>query len=139
MLFCYSISFAQQNKKFSYLVVTFNSWKDHNNDRRYFTIKPESKEVSGMYKLSTYIPGSEKDNTSAFFFSRTDSTQSIYNYFRSINEALLFLGENGWELVSVNNNISSESRTRWLDKKDHIYTDVKSEPVYYFKKTVDNF
>jgi hypothetical protein len=120
------------------LVVEFNSEYDRNNSKEYVTIETKSNTFLETYKLVYYNPKSEKGNTSVFLFNKIDSAGTAYNYFRNINEALLFLGENGWELVSVNNDISSDGATRArLIDSEVPYTKIKSIPVFYFKKPVD--
>ncbi|HYH14529.1 MAG TPA: hypothetical protein VD794_04890 [Flavisolibacter sp.] len=138
-LICCTHVIGQQNKKFSYLVVQFNTGYDYSNSKDFFTISPEDKAFLEMNKLVHYNPKSNKGNTSVFFASKTDSTETMYNYFQSINEALLFLGEKGWELVSVNNTITSEGETRGrLFDSEVPYTKINAKPVFYFKKLLNN-
>jgi len=63
---------------------------------------------------------------SLFFFTTS-------NCFVNTTEALTFLTELKWELLSVSNEIYST----WDTYSDHPYTKIGSTPVYYFKKMVD--
>lgn len=130
-----TLCFAQP-KKFSYLSVQITFERDNNIGNWYYSINSQDSSFIKMYGLREHNP--KRDKTIAFFFDRKDSTQASYNCFRSVNEALLFLGEDGWELVSVNNDIQSEGgvNTRFLDT-DLPYTKVNAKPVFYFKRPLD--
>lgn len=135
-ILCCLTSVAQLDRKFSYLVIQLELRKDRNReDSVYFMIKSETSVPAEIAKLVDYDPRSSKGRTATFFFNKSDSDSLIYNYFRSANEALLFLGDRSWELVSVNSNIRSEGdvRLRFLDS-DVPYTKIYTEPVFYFKK-----
>lgn len=117
-LVCSGLCFAQA-KKFSYLVVQINFEYDNNIGNSYYSIQSQDSSFLKMYRLQEH--NSKTDKAVAFFFDRKDSTQAPYNCFRSVNEALLFLGQDGWELVSVSNT-------------DLAYTKMSTRPVFYFKR-----
>ena len=126
---CYSQS------KYTYLVVRLNYDYDKENDKAFFTINAESgnpyaNEVYGLrpYKLDkkTINPGG------SFFSTKTNIDTALYNYFQNGTEALMFLAQKNWELLTVYNQITSDYRLI----NDHPYTTISSYPVYYLKKEI---
>lgn len=134
LLFFLSPSYAQQNKYYAYLVAKLESRTDWQNNRNYFFIKTDLQNVHALdvYKLKDYNPkATSNTQTASFYFDKTaNRLHGMYNYFTSESDALLFLGEHGWELVSVYNNLQSEGNTLY----DQVFTRINSEPVYYFRK-----
>jgi hypothetical protein len=118
LLLCSTLCFAQP-KKFSYLAVQIDlEHPDHNFDNWYYSINSGDSTFIKMYGLREHHR--KRDKTIAYYYDQKDSTKPRYNCFRSINEAFFFLGEEGWELVAVNNlqPYGSSAPTR----------------VYYFKR-----
>ncbi len=139
LICCFTTSFAQEKRSVSYLVIEMHARYDYHTERDYYLIQGGDPAFPELNQLVTFDPRSNKKNIpAAYFASKSDSTQKMYNYFRSVNEALLFLGEEGWELVSVNNNISSEAAVRMqYPEKDQTYTNISSKPVFYFKRALE--
>lgn len=128
---------SQQNKKVSYLVVRIAKEYDNINNRQFVFLKPDSDNVYAqpIYKLVVYNPRKWQDNIPAYFYyNKPDSSQFLYNYFRNENEALQFIGQFGWELTAVNNEIYSEGDQQIIGGSLQAYTKVISTPVYYFRR-----
>ena len=96
---------------------------------------PFAKEVYALIPFKTDKKAINTDG--AYFHERTDTSKIFYNYFKNVTEALLFLSENKWELVSIYNQITSDYKTERVRGDYYPYTTVSSYPVYYFKKEIE--
>ena len=93
-----------------------------------------SKEITGLVNYSL-----EKGavNTGAnFYFERNDTASAYFNYFLSTAEAFQFLADHQWQLVTVNNQITSDYEDIREEEKHIPVTKIFSKPIYYFKKEV---
>jgi len=106
---------------------------DYIDYQKYYTINTDTNNphATGIYALVPYKLSKAKNyaNTlgASFYYERNDSTKYYFNYFRSATEALLFLSEMNWELVTV------ISEANWTTGQIFI----ESRPVYYFKKEIE--
>ena len=126
---------SHSQSKYTYLIVKLSYAYDKENDKAFFIINAESgnpyaNEVYGLkpYKLDrkTINPGG------SFFSSKTNTDTVLYNYFQNGTEALMFLGQKNWELIMVDNQITSDYKL----ENNYPYTTISSYPVYYFKKEI---
>jgi hypothetical protein len=133
LLFIVSVgSVAQSAAKVSYLVIRI--LERYDTDHIYYTIQaePGSPAAKDIYALVPYKPGKYSLNQPAFYQVRNDTSTVFYNCFVNTTEVLSFLAERNWELVTVNNSISSEYGGAAYDS----YTKISSTPVYFFKKNM---
>jgi hypothetical protein len=123
---------AQTATKVSYLVIKIEQRYD--TDNTYYVIAAEAGNAAAkdIYRLVTYRPGKYSLNQPAFYQVRTDTSTVFYNCFANTTEALSFLAERNWELVTVGSEISSGYSTYY----SYPYTTISSTPVYYFKKNM---
>jgi hypothetical protein len=130
---------AQSSTKYSYLVVRMPSIYDKRLDSVYKIINAEN---GNPYAQEIYALRSFAGNKDVFWYTqdfyshRTDSSKTFYNFFENTTEALQFLSEKGWELISVNNDIKSSSETHSSGNLYLPYTVIQASPVYYFRKTI---
>jgi len=126
---CYSQS------KYTYLVVKLNYDFDKENDKVFYTInaEPGNPNANEVYGLRPYKLDKKTINRGGSFFSSTTNTDTaVYNYFQNGTEALMFLAQKNWELLTVCNQITSD----YSLLNNHPYTTISSYPVYYFKKEI---
>ncbi len=139
IVFCLSLN-AQTSKKSTYLVVRIPYTYQSSSDSQFCSIdveagNPYAKEV---YSLINFNIGKATVNQKASFFHlRSDTTTVYYNYFRNRTEALLFLSEHSWELISVSNDIKSIPQTRTVATDNIGFTIIEAYPVFYFKKLIE--
>ena len=133
LLICCIYAQAQSSKNYTYLIVRFEGHKAKGDS--YYTIVAETgnKHASEVYGLVPFKAGNYSIDQPAFYQVRTDTTTVFYNCFQNTTEALNFLGERRWELVSVNNEISSG----WYNSSGGAVTTISSSPVYYFRKELN--
>ncbi len=124
---------AQDTKKYSYLLVRINPNKVKKDV--YYTInaEPGNKYASELYELFPFKPGTYSLDQPAFYQVRTDTSTIFYNCFLNTTEALNFLTERKWELVSVTTEISSG----WYNSSGGAVPTISSHPVYYFRKELN--
>ena len=124
---------AQEAKKYSYLLVRIVPYSGKGD--RYFVIEaePGNKFAKEIYQLVTFKPGKYFLNQPAFYQARNDTNTVFYNCFVNTTEALNFLSEQKWELLSVTSEVSSS----WSVYSGNPYTTVTSSPVYYFRKELE--
>ncbi len=125
-------SFCQNNDAFTYLVVNINAKYDFPNSKYFAVINAEAsnKYAAKIYSLNPYDGSKKVINRGAVFFAEhKDSAQSIYNYFVNASEALQFLADDKWILITV----ISEVNSSYTNENGTI---VSSRPVYYFKKQI---
>ena len=132
--------YTQKNPKFTYAIVSVNSNYDKWNKKTWYNINAESiarysPEITSLVKYND-----EKgaiNPLATFYYERKDTTSPYFNYFLSAVEAIQFLVDNQWQLVTVNNVIASDyDNVSGPDSKYIPITKVTSRPVYYFKKEV---
>lgn len=134
-LFIFSNIYSQNDTKYSYLIVKIESDYDKMNDKDFCKIsaQPGNPFANEVYGLVKYYTGKKALNTEASYFpDDSDTTKPFFNYFNNATEALLYLAQNKWELVSIFNQITSD----YSREGDYPYTKVSSYPVYYFKKEI---
>ena len=132
--------FSQQTKKMVYLVLTIEGDYDRFNQRDFFRIcaEPYNIYASEIYRLVRFNNkgilniNRQQNEDASFWMNRTDTTTIFFNYFQNTTEALLYLSGQGWELITVNNAISSTYSTFMSNP----YTKIYSTPVFYFKKEI---
>ncbi len=132
-------SFCQTNDAFTYLIVNINTKYDHPNSKYYALINAEraNKYAAKIYSLKAYDGGKNAVNSGAVFFvGLTDSTQAIYNYFQNASEALQFLADDNWVLITVISEVNSSYQNENGPNGLVPITTVSSRPVYYFKKQI---
>jgi hypothetical protein len=122
----------------TYIIVRIDEAKNANQDK-FYKINAEAGNpfASDIYALVTFNTQKGADNsTAAFFAKQNGSTTALYNYFSTPTEALLYLAEKEWQLVSVSTEIISGSTNvpRVGNVEYFPVTTVASRPVYYFKK-----
>jgi hypothetical protein len=125
---------AQTSNKNTYLIIRL----PYHNDSSFYTIdaesgNPYSKEI---YDLVKFNPKKATSQNASFFYIRNDTTSIYYNYFRNRTEALLFLTQNDWELISVSDEIRSTPYTQVGAYQSFSYTLIENFPVYYFRKQI---
>ncbi len=132
-LFVIQSGLSQQSKKFSYLVVHINSKADKN--VVFYTIDAESgnRFASEIYNLVPFRAGKYATDQPAFYQVRNDTSTVFYNCFVNTTEALSFLSDYKWELISV----AQETKTSFQMYDGQSVSDVISTPVYYFRKLIE--
>ena len=119
LIFGLSFANAQSSSKYTYLVVRIPNLYDKRLDSVYSVIAAD---------VFWY--------TQNFYSHRTDSSKALYNFFQNTTEAMQFLSEHGWELISVNNDITSVADYHVSHELTLPYTVLYTSPVYYFRKKV---
>lgn len=133
-------SHAQMKSNETYAIVSVETNYDKTKKIYWCSMKAESggkysKEITSLVKYSsdknTSLPGI------AFYHEKKDSSLIYFNYFLSTTEALQFLADHGWQLVTVNNNfISDYENVKDGEGKLVPVTKLTSIPVYFFKKEI---
>jgi len=130
-------TFSQPVHKSTYLIVRIGVAYNYNNDR-FYTLNAEAGNpyADEVYRLLPYITKKDADHTKASFYDEYKNDFYYYNYFPNATEAILYLSEHGWQLVTVYNEIASGTRDIAPAGSLNYYpvTTVSSQPVYYFKK-----
>jgi len=134
-----SATSQSSSSKYTYLLVRISNVYDKRLDSIYSMINAENGNpyAQEIYQLRPF--GGNKDifwYTQNFFSHRTDSSKTFYNFVENTTEAMLFMSENGWELLSVNNDIKSTEGVHFSRDFTLPYTVTESSPVYYFRKIV---
>jgi hypothetical protein len=130
---------AQSSAKYTYLVVSIPRTYNEGIDSFYSIIRAENGSLyaSEVYSLKPFNSSQDFLGTMENFYSRrADTSKVFFNFFRNTTEAILFLSEHGWELVSVNNNIRSSTETSESSGLYIPYTTIEASPVYYFRKAI---
>lgn len=131
--------YAQQSPTCTYLVLRIVNAYDNNLKKNYSYINADGgcTEAATIYTLKPYRPQKGALNEGALFYADNKSgTGVFFNYFNHTTEALQFLTQQGWELITVISEISSGSdKVLGGDGLTYVpITTVRSVPVYYFKK-----
>jgi hypothetical protein len=130
---------AQQSNTYTYLVLRIANAYDNNLKKNYSFISADGgcAEAAAIYALKPYRPQKGALNEGALFYAENrQNTGTFFNYFNNTTEALHFLTQQAWELVTVISEIGSSS-DKVLGGDGITYvpiTAVHSAPVYYFKK-----
>jgi hypothetical protein len=133
-LFLVTVSIsAQESKKYTYLIVRVVMHYERSGNYCTIQAEPGNKFADEIYGLVPFKPGKYYIGQPSFYQVRSDTSKTFYNCFVNTTEALTFLSERKWELLSVSNEIYST----WDTYNDHPYTKIGSIPVYYFRKMVD--
>jgi hypothetical protein len=127
------IAKAQESKKYSYLLVKITANKAKKDSYYTISAEPGNKDASEIYELIPFTPGIYSLNQPAFYQVRNDTSTVFFNCFLNTTEALNFLSERKWELVSVTNEISSG----WYNSSGGPVTTISSNPVYYLRKELN--
>jgi hypothetical protein len=131
---------SQTVKKSTYLVVRIDYRYDKPAEKPFFKITAETGNpfANEVYSLIEYNTDKKAINSGGTFFSnRTDTTKVFYNYFNNLTEALLFLSQNNWKLITIYNQITSSYNTERVKGDLFPYTTVSSYPVYFFEKNIE--
>jgi len=139
LLFVLSVANAQSSSKYTYLVVRIPNVHDRRLDTVYSMINAENgnPHAQEIYGLKTFARNKDVFwYTQNFYSHRTDSSKTFYNFFGNTTEALQFMADNGWELVSVNNDIHSSNDIYVSGNLNLPYTNIQASPVYYFRKVI---
>ena len=131
----FSLSAQKMN---SYLIIKIEKRFDRNFDRKAFTINAERgcDSAKNIYNLINYNfkRESNKLDSSLFYYEKKEGNEK-YNYFLSTTEALNFISYNGWKLLFI----FSEITTDLVTENNNVIVDkpinkISSIPVYYFEK-----
>ena len=117
-------SFSQSSKHFSYLIITIHSRYDNVNEKGYYSIQAE--EGDSIIALINYSAKQRTKKAVLFYGALTDTAKIYFNYFASTSQALQYLDERGWQVLTI---ISSISRY-----DGNIYNILYTTPVYYLRK-----
>ena len=126
---------SYSQSKYTYLVVKLIYDYDKENGKVFYTInaEPGNPNANEVYGLRPYKLDKKTINPGGSFFPGTTYTDTaLYNYFRNGTEALMFLAQKNWELLTVYNQVISD----YSLINDHPYTIVSSYPVYYLRKEI---
>jgi hypothetical protein len=137
LLILISITGICQSAKNTYIIIRmpFTYYRPTDNLFCSIDIEPGNPYAKRIYDLITFKAGKNEVNEKAnFFHLRNDTTTVYYNYFRNRTEALYYLSEQGWELITVGNDTKS---TKQLESIGYPYTVIETYPVFYFKKAVN--
>jgi hypothetical protein len=116
-------SFSRSSKHFSYLVATIHERKNIYSDKTYYEIEPEGGDTIPLVR---YTERKRAKAVAPFYDPQNDTATVYFNYFTSISQALRYLDDRGWQLMTVISSIQNYDRqsSMWLS----------TSPVYYFKK-----
>lgn len=138
LLFLISYVTLGQSNSPTYLLIKIQNFSDVNKKRAFFAIMPDwaGKNASEIYSLKKYnnVKGVE-NNEACFYNSKTDTCFNLYNYFLSVTEALNFMSEKGWTVVSVYTEVNSGWDWGGMGGERVPMTSVNSKPVFVLKKT----
>src|SRR5215510_6873876 len=128
LLLSISISIAglSQSAKSTYIILRMPLTYDRPTDNLFCSIdiEPGNPYAKSIYNLVAFKAGKNVVNQKAsFFHMRNDTTTVYYNYFRNRTEALLFLSELGWELITVGDDTKS---TKHLESIGYPYTVIET-------------
>jgi hypothetical protein len=130
---------AQNSRKITYIIVRVPYTYDRHTDSLFCFIDAETGNpyANELYNLVNYKIGKNVKNQNAtFYYERMDTSKLFYNFFRNRTEALLFLSENNWELVSVGDDINSKPITESVGTNYFTHTLISNTPVFYLKKEI---
>ena len=133
--------YSQNNAKTTYSIIRIETAYDYSKETYFRKIVAESitqysKEIGN---LISYNNQKKATNTGATFYSaRNDTTSAYFNYFSNTTEAIQFMANNHWQLISIYNEISSnyENIREAVGEKLITMTKITSRPVYYFRKDI---
>lgn len=130
--------FAQEKINESYLVVRFSVVYDNTMQRNFVEINAEAgcDTAFDIYELPKYNPKKNVVNDEAgFYYNKNFKPVKFYNYFLSVTEAINFLVNRGWVLVTVYSDTFS-GYTNERDGQGNLtpVTTITSAPVFLFKK-----
>ena len=132
------ICVAQEKKSTNYLLIRIQIEYDNSNKRSFYVINAEdgcdaAKNI--FYSLKKYnYKKSAINNDGIFYYNHSDTTEALYNYFLSTPEALNFIANNGFALVSIYTETFSGSDVAKSANGEFPITTVSSRPVFCFKK-----
>jgi hypothetical protein len=127
----YSSLPAQTAQKETFLVVKAVRTFDERNQQYCYFLQPSGSIVQddvkalGSYDRRPYYH--EKTGTD-FYFLRSDTSKTYFNYFRSQEEVLQYLTERKWTLITVISEVFST-----FDPVNRVY-ETASSPVFYLKR-----
>jgi hypothetical protein len=133
VLFAYSYLPAQTAQKETFLVVKAVRTIDNRNEQSYFLLEPSG--PSRETDITALVPYNRKQlyhekTGTDFYFLRSDTSKTYFNYFKSQEEVLQYLTERKWVLITVISEVVSR-----LDRVYNGY-EVFSAPVFYMKRNV---
>ena len=140
ILFLYStlFCFAQEKALNNYLLVRIIIDYDKNTAKNFCTINAEggNEAAKKFYLLKKYNLKKNAVNTEAYFYyNHADTATNFYNFFTSPTEALNFIADNGWTLITIYTDIYSSYNNEKNGNGDTVpVTTVGSIPVFCFKK-----
>ena len=140
ILFLYStlFCFAQEKALNNYLLVRIIIDYDKNTAKNFCTINAEGGNEAAkiFYLLKKYNLKKNAVNTEAYFYyNHADTATNFYNFFTSPTEALNFIADNGWTLLSIyTETFSGSDLVKNGAGNDFPITTVSSRPVFCFKK-----
>lgn len=135
-LFC----FAQEKALNNYLLIRIALEHDiyKNSARNFWIIQAEvgNEAANVFYSLKKYNLKKNAVNTEAYFYyNHADTATNFYNFFTSPTEALNFIADNGWTLITIYTDIYSSYNNEKNGNGDTVpVTTVGSIPVFCFKK-----
>lgn len=136
----YTFPGFSQQKTIKYLTVWFERKVDYQADQYYHLMLAE---VGNYYppeilNLAIYKSGTDLKNKNIFFYhQKNDTAKYFYNYFSNPTAALEYLGKNGWQLVSVANEVNSDHKLVYGSRDETPVTTITALAKYYLKKESD--
>ena len=130
--FCFCFVTFSQSSKTAYLSLMVDGMDG------YYKINADTGSLYAkeIYNLIEYKK--KGTNGEAIYYSKDkNDAKPYYNYFSTKTEALQFLADNNWQLVTVSNEVYSDYTYERFDGKLLPVTRVLSRPIYYFKKGIE--
>ena len=121
----------------NYLLIRFTNAYDFTFGRTYYLIEaePGAAKAGELYQLKRYNFFRKANNTEAKLYTDNPQADSLYNYFISPTEGLGFMTKNGWTLVTIFTETSSDSKNVTIDgTRSFPVTTINSRTVYCFRK-----
>ena len=136
VLFIGSSVYAQVSRKTTYLAVSIRTEWDRKDKKEFYRIFADSGNPYGsdIYQLVWYHTDKTANEPASFLSNKSDTATVFYNYFFNITEALTFMADRGWELLTVNNGMHADYSTR----NSALDRELNAIPIYIFKKTVES-
>jgi hypothetical protein len=125
-------SFSQTDTSTNYLFVRIGMEYDNTSLKNYYLINAERgcDNAREIYDLKAYNNKKKAINEGGVFYpAKKDSVYPYFNYFNSATEILNYMAKNGWGLLIIHNEMTT-NRDDWFP----LATAVGTRPLFCFKK-----
>lgn len=128
---------SQSTDSLTFLIVKIMNERDNQTKANFCSLNIEkgNKYADDLYSLKPYrnVP-TQKDDVYAGQKKKSPPLEEKLNYFINATEAINFLANRGWLLDKVFNEFTTELQSGMETNGVVYYPQIKSEPIYIFKK-----